>query len=44
MKRVRVQSYPCDHFGICVGEHFERAVRDQLDFLATHFDYAAAKT
>ncbi|MBV7707558.1 alpha/beta fold hydrolase [Nocardia nova] len=41
LAHVHVQTYPCDHFDIYVGEHFERAVRDQLYFLATQFDYTA---
>ncbi|BDT92496.1 hypothetical protein IFM12275_24720 [Nocardia sputorum] len=41
LAHVHVQNYPCDHFGIYLGEHFERAVRDQLDFLATEFDKTA---
>lgn len=41
LAHVHVQNYPCDHFDIYVGEHFERAVRDQLYFLATQFDYTA---
>ncbi len=44
LAHVHVQSYPCDHFGIYVGEHFEHAVRDQLYFLATQFDYTARAT
>ncbi|MGA4791489.1 alpha/beta hydrolase [Nocardia sp. AB354] len=44
LAHVHVQNYSCDHFGIYVGEHFERAVRDQLDFLATQFDCTAATT
>ncbi|MBB5915692.1 pimeloyl-ACP methyl ester carboxylesterase [Nocardia transvalensis] len=44
LAHVHVQNYPCDHFGIYVGEHFERAVGDQLGFLATQFDYTAATT
>ncbi|MGW4369023.1 alpha/beta hydrolase [Nocardia takedensis] len=44
LAHVHVQNYPCDHFDIYVGEHFERAVRDQLYFLATHFDYTAHAT
>ncbi|AYF77743.1 alpha/beta fold hydrolase [Nocardia yunnanensis] len=44
LAHVHVQNYPCDHFDIYVGEHFERAVRDQLHFLATQFDYTAAAT
>ncbi|WP_067721365.1 alpha/beta hydrolase [Nocardia yamanashiensis] len=44
LAHVHVQSYPCDHFDIYVGEHFERAVRDQLYFLATQFDYTAHAT
>lgn len=37
LAHVHVQNYPCDHFDIYLGEHFERAVRDQLSFLATQF-------
>lgn len=44
LAHVHVQNYPCDHFDIYVGEHFERAVRDQLYFLATQFDYTARTT
>ncbi|MGV9673918.1 alpha/beta hydrolase [Nocardia sp. NPDC003482] len=44
LAHVHVQSYPCDHFGIYVGEPFEQAVRNQLAFLATQFDYTAANT
>lgn len=44
LAHVKVHNYPCDHFDIYLGEHFERAVRDQLDFLTTHFDYAAHNT
>ncbi|UGT44107.1 alpha/beta hydrolase [Nocardia yamanashiensis] len=41
LAHVHVQNYPCDHFDIYVDEHFEGAVRDQLYFLATQFDYTA---
>ncbi|WP_067819589.1 alpha/beta hydrolase [Nocardia inohanensis] len=44
LAHVHIQSYPCDHFDIYVGEHFERAVRDQIYFLATQFDYSATTT
>ncbi|KAA8877199.1 alpha/beta fold hydrolase [Nocardia colli] len=44
LAHVHVQSYPCGHFDIYLGEHFERAVRDQIYFLATHFDYTARAT
>ncbi len=44
LAHVHVQNYPCDHFDIYVGEHFERAVRDQLYFLATQFDCTAPTT
>jgi fermentation-respiration switch protein FrsA (DUF1100 family) len=30
--------YPIDHFDIYVGDNFERAVSDQLDFLKKHLD------
>ncbi|YCU35597.1 alpha/beta hydrolase [Mycobacteroides abscessus] len=33
---VQLEAYPCDHFGIYVGRDFEKAVRDQTDFLARH--------
>lgn len=44
LAHVHVQNYPCDHFDIYVGEHFDRAVRDQLSFLARQFDYTAHDT
>lgn len=34
--RAEVRHYPCGHFGIYVGELFERAVGDQIDFFTTH--------
>lgn len=40
LAHVHVQNYPCDHFDIYVGDHFENAVRDQIYFLATRFDAA----
>ncbi|WP_052227162.1 alpha/beta hydrolase [Rhodococcus sp. Chr-9] len=41
LAHVQVQSYVCDHFDIYVGDHFERAVRDQLYFLERQFDRTA---
>ncbi|WP_051133522.1 alpha/beta hydrolase [Nocardia paucivorans] len=38
LAHVHVQNYPCDHFDIYVGGHFEHTVRDQIHFLATQFD------
>lgn len=35
-KRADVKRYPIGHFDIYVGENFERAVSDQLDFLRRH--------
>ncbi|MFJ1457589.1 alpha/beta hydrolase [Nocardia sp. N2S4-5] len=43
LSNVRVRTYPCAHFDIYVGADFEHAVRDQIDFLATHFDDTAAE-
>ncbi|MFC8528177.1 alpha/beta hydrolase [Nocardia sp. NPDC057227] len=34
LPHVEVRNYPCGHFGIYVGVEFERAVADQIDFLA----------
>ena len=34
--RGELRSYPCRHFDIYVGELFERAVADQVDFLERH--------
>jgi fermentation-respiration switch protein FrsA (DUF1100 family) len=34
--RGELRSYPCRHFDIYVGEPFERAVADQVDFLGRH--------
>jgi hypothetical protein len=31
-----VKSYPIGHFDIYTGDHFERAVNDQLDFFSKH--------
>jgi pimeloyl-ACP methyl ester carboxylesterase len=31
--RAEIKRYPIGHFDIYVGEHFERAVSDQVDFL-----------
>ncbi|MFF0494412.1 alpha/beta hydrolase [Nocardia sp. NPDC004068] len=41
LAHVHVRHYPCSHFEIYVGDEFERAVRDQIYFLATHFNEAA---
>lgn len=41
LAHVQVHAYPCDHFDIYVGEHFECAVRDQLNFLEEQFDDTA---
>ncbi|MEU4649469.1 alpha/beta hydrolase [Nocardia fluminea] len=38
---AHVRNYPCDHFDIYVGDHFENVIRDQIDFLATQFDNTA---
>jgi pimeloyl-ACP methyl ester carboxylesterase len=35
-KRAEVRRYPIGHFDIYVGEHFERSVEDQVDFLTRH--------
>ena len=35
-KHAEVKRYPIGHFDIYVGENFERAVSDQLDFLRKH--------
>ncbi|MGW4718354.1 alpha/beta hydrolase [Nocardia sp. NPDC004260] len=42
LAHVQIRSYPCDHFGIYVGDRFEDAVRDQIRFLTTRF--AATRT
>lgn len=34
--RAEVKSYPCGHFDIYRGDHFERAVSDQTEFLVRH--------
>ena len=34
--RAEVRRYPIRHFDVYVGEPFERAVADQLDFLRRH--------
>jgi pimeloyl-ACP methyl ester carboxylesterase len=41
LAHVHVRNYPCDHFDIYVGDHFENVIRDQIDFLATQFDNTA---
>lgn len=41
LAHVRVRTYPCDHFDIYLGTHFEAAVRDQIAFLAEQFADAA---
>jgi hypothetical protein len=33
---VEIRRYPIGHFEIYWGEHFERAVDDQLEFLRAH--------
>ena len=33
---AEIRRYPIGHFDIYFGEHFERAVSDQLDFFARH--------
>ena len=40
--RAEVRIYPCGHFDIYVGDGFERAVGDQIDFLRRHVPPAAA--
>jgi pimeloyl-ACP methyl ester carboxylesterase len=35
-KHAEVKCYPIGHFDIYVGEHFEKAVLDQLDFFKKH--------
>ncbi len=35
-KQAEVKCYPIGHFDIYVGEHFEKAVSDQLDFFKKH--------
>ncbi|MFC8047151.1 alpha/beta hydrolase [Nocardia sp. NPDC057353] len=37
LAHVRIRDYPCAHFDIYVGAAFERAVADQIDFLAERF-------
>ncbi|MGI5217071.1 alpha/beta hydrolase [Nocardia sp. CA-290969] len=39
---VHIRTYPCAHFDIYVGTHFEQAVRDQILFLAEQFGDTAA--
>ena len=39
-RNVELRTYPIGHFEIYFGEHFERAVGDQLDFLRRHLDPA----
>jgi hypothetical protein len=34
---AQVKQYPIGHFDIYFGEHFERAVRDQIGFFKAHF-------
>ena len=34
--RAEIKRYPIGHFDIYFGDHFERSVRDQLDFLCRH--------
>jgi hypothetical protein len=34
--RAEVKRYPIGHFEIYLGEHFERAVSDQTEFLIPH--------
>jgi uncharacterized protein len=40
--RAEVRTYPIGHFDVCQGEHFERAVADQLHFLGRHLGAGAA--
>ena len=35
-KLVQLIKYPIDHFDIYIGENFERAIRDQVDFFKKH--------
>jgi len=35
-KLAEVIHYPIDHFDIYLGQNFEKAVRDQLDFFKKH--------
>ncbi|WP_067852342.1 alpha/beta hydrolase [Nocardia shimofusensis] len=44
LAHVHVQNYPCDHFDIYVGDHFEHAICDQIAFLTTQFDEASGNT
>jgi alpha-beta hydrolase superfamily lysophospholipase len=39
--RAEVRRYPVAHFEIYVGQGFERAVRDQVDFLTRHLGTGA---
>ncbi|GAA5055076.1 alpha/beta hydrolase [Nocardia callitridis] len=41
LAHVQVRSYPCDHFDIYLGTHFENTVRDQIDFLTKQFAVGA---
>lgn len=41
--RVETRLYPYGHFEIYLGEPFERAVADQLDFLSRHVPVPAAR-
>lgn len=34
--KATVERYPIGHFGIYLGEHFERAVRSQTAFFKNH--------
>jgi hypothetical protein len=34
--RAEIRDYPCGHFDIYVGDAFERAVADYVDFLDRH--------
>ena len=40
--RAELRRYPIGHFEIYVGEPFERAVADQVDFLMRHLDGGGA--
>jgi pimeloyl-ACP methyl ester carboxylesterase len=44
LAHVDVRTYPCDHFDIYIGPIFERAVSDQIHFLAAQFGDNAATT
>jgi fermentation-respiration switch protein FrsA (DUF1100 family) len=39
---ARLEEYPIEHFDIYQGEHFERAVNDQIEFLSEHLGLAMA--